>query len=89
MDQKFCQSCAMPMGTGDDFYGTEVNGSKSADYCQYCYKDGKFTFDGSMEEMIEICIPHMTENNPGMSAEQARQMMTQFFPTLKRWNSRS
>lgn len=85
MDQKFCQSCGMPMGDTDALYGTEQGGGKSADYCQYCYEEGKFTFQGSMEEMIGICVPPMVENNPGMTGEKARQMMAEFFPTLKRW----
>lgn len=35
MEQQFCQSCGMPMGTVD-LYGTETDGSKNADYCKYC-----------------------------------------------------
>lgn len=88
INQKFCQSCGMPMGDTDTLYGTEADGSKSADYCRYCYDKGEFTFSGTMEEMIEICVPPMVEHNPGMDAEQARQMMRQFFPSLKRWRAR-
>lgn len=86
-NQRFCQSCAMPMGDTEEHYGTEANGSKSTDYCYYCYENGAFTFNGTMAEMIEICIPPMVENNPGMSEEKARQMMEQFLPTLKRWRA--
>lgn len=88
MHQTFCQSCGMPMGETDALYGSEANGEKSKDFCSYCYENGAFTFHGSMEEMVEICVPHMVEGNPGMSAEQARNMMQQYFPTLKRWNGR-
>ena len=38
-----------------------------------------------MEEMIEICVPPMVQSNQGMTPEQAREMMRQFFPHLKRW----
>ncbi len=86
MEEKYCQCCAMPMGNTDEMYGTEKDGSKSADYCKYCYENGEFTFNGSMEEMIGICVPPMVENNPGMTQEQARDMMKKFFPMLKRWN---
>lgn len=86
MEEKYCQCCAMPMGNTDEMYGTEKDGSKSADYCKYCYENGEFTFNGSMEEMIEICVPPMVENNPGMTQEQARDMMKRFLPMLKRWN---
>lgn len=85
MEEKYCQSCAMPMGNTDALYGTESDGSKNGDYCKYCYENGDFTFHGSMEEMIEICVPHMVTNNSGMTAEAARQMLHGFFPMLKRW----
>lgn len=84
MEQKFCQCCGMPMDT-EALYGTETDGSKNADYCKYCYENGAFTFNGSMEEMIEICVPHMVESNPEMTADRARTMMREFFPMLKRW----
>lgn len=86
MNEKYCQSCGMPMGPTDEHYGTEQNGSKSPDYCTYCYQNGAFTFEGSVEEMIEICIPPMVEHNPGMTEQVAREMMTKFLPMLKRWH---
>lgn len=54
MEQKFCQSCGMPLT--DDVLGTNADGTKNEDYCMYCYTGGvtdpnycvlKFTaFDG-------------------------------------------
>ena len=73
------------MGATDEMYGTEQDGSKSADYCSYCYEGGKFTFDGSMEEMIDVCVAPMVEENPSMTEQQARESMRAFFPQLKRW----
>lgn len=87
MEEKYCQSCAMPMGATDEMYGTEKDGTKSADYCKYCYENGAFTFEGTMQEMVEICVPPMVENNPGMTETQAREMMQGFLPTLKRWKT--
>ena len=81
---KFCQSCGMPMLPGTE-YGTEADGSHSADYCNYCYKDGKFSGDMTMEEMIDFCTPFMVQSNSGMTAEQAKEQMFRFFPLLKRW----
>ena len=86
-NQKFCQSCGMPMGDTDEVYGLEASGDKSTDYCKYCYEKGEFTFAGGVDEMIEICIAPMVESNPGMGEEQARQMMRQFLPQLKRWKA--
>ncbi|WNY25428.1 zinc ribbon domain-containing protein [Methanolapillus millepedarum] len=85
MEEKYCQSCGMPMGKTDELYGTEKSGSKSKDYCLYCYESGQFTANVSMDEMIEICVPHMANADSGMTAEEARKMMQQFFPMLKRW----
>lgn len=86
MKEKFCQSCAMPMT--EELFGTEKNGSKNEDYCKYCYENGKFTADVTMDQMIEICVPHMLENNPEMTEEQARNMMNEFLPHLKRWKNK-
>ena len=38
---QFCQSCGMPLTRIEDC-GTNADGSTNFDYCQYCYKDGKF-----------------------------------------------
>lgn len=79
----YCQSCGMPFNT--DVLGTNSDGSKNNEYCTYCFKDGKFTADISMNEMIEFCIPHMVNANKDISEEKARNIMQQFFPNLKRW----
>jgi hypothetical protein len=86
MEEKYCQSCGMPMGETDENYGKETDGTKSKDYCKYCYENGEFTFNGSMEEMIEICVPHMASANPDMTEDKARNIMKEWFPTLKRWS---
>ena len=85
MEGKFCQSCGMPMGNTDEMYGTEKDGTKNKDYCTYCYADGAFTVDCSMEEMIDFCVKPMVENSPGMTEVEAKVMMQQMFPALKRW----
>lgn len=85
MNEQFCQSCGMPMGNTDELYGTEQKGSKSADYCKYCYENGTFTADCTMEEMLHFCVGPMVEHNPGMTEAAAREMMMKFFPMLKRW----
>lgn len=82
----FCQSCGMPLAADEDF-GTEQNGAKSADYCRYCYENGAFTTEETMEDMIESCLPHCSNNNPWPDEETARREMLAFFPTLKRWRN--
>ena len=38
---QFCQRCGMPLTRKEDC-GTNADGRTNYDYCQYCYKDGKF-----------------------------------------------
>lgn len=83
MEERYCQCCGMPMGDTKELYGTEKDGSRSVDYCKYCYEHGAFTSDCTMEEMIEFCVPMMEEMKP----EEARKMMQEFFPHLKRWKT--
>ena len=84
-EMKFCQSCAMPLGEDDTMYGTEKDGTKNPDYCSYCYADGDFTADITMDQMIDFCVKPMVEANPSMSQDEARKSMEEFFPKLKRW----
>ena len=72
-NQKFCQCCGMPMGDTDELYGTNADGSGNEEYCKYCFEKGEFTFHGTMEEMIEACVPNMAAANPDMSEEEARK----------------
>jgi hypothetical protein len=87
MQEKFCQSCAMPL-TDPETLGTNADGTKNGEYCKYCYENGEFTQKCTMDEMIEFCVPHMAAGNPGMSEDDARKSMRQFFPNLKRWKQK-
>ena len=87
MEQKFCQSCGMPLT--DEILGTNADGSKNEDYCIYCYKDGKFLQDCTMEEMIEHCAQFVDAVNEGLekpiTKEEYIGQMKAYFPQLKRW----
>jgi general stress protein 26 len=43
--------------------GTNADGSKNEDYCMYCYKDGQFLQDCTMDEMIEHCAQFFAETS--------------------------
>ena len=85
---QFCQSCGMPL-TSDDDCGTQADGSVQYDYCRYCYDHGRFTYDCTMEEMIERCSQFVDEVNKHLpqpiTREQYKEQMRQYFPMLKRW----
>ena len=87
MQEKFCESCGMPMGETDEMYGTESNGSKSLDYCKYCYDKGEFTNPGlSLEEQIEEVAAIMVKDF-GFSVEDAKEQCNEGIPKLKRWKT--
>ena len=73
------------MGETNEMYGTNADGSQNRDYCKYCYDKGAFTSNTTMEEMIEFCVPHMATPETGITADEARSRMREFFPKLKRW----
>jgi len=85
MENRVCQCCAMPLGETDELLGTEKDGSLNPEYCKYCYADGAFTFNGTMEEMIGFCVKPMVENCPGMTEAQAEATLREVFPKLKYW----
>jgi hypothetical protein len=81
-NMKFCQSCGMPL-TEEGQLGTNADGSRNQDYCNYCWKEGAFTWpQATMEQMIDHCAPMMAQSG---FTQEARQRMRQWFPTLKRW----
>lgn len=83
-EMKFCQSCSMPL-MNDEVQGTNRDGSKNEDYCLYCYKDGEFVGDSTMEEMIDFCAPICVKEGQYPDEETAKREMMKYFPHLKRW----
>ena len=86
-DQLICQSCAMPLAP--ETYGTHADGSPNHEYCIYCYKDGKFTADVTMDGMIEHNLEYLDmfnkDSGKQYTRDEAREEMRKFFPQLKRW----
>ena len=79
---QICQSCGMPMVKPEDF-GTDINGSKNEEYCTYCFQNGKFTLDATLEQMIEKLVT--MHDQMGMTEEEARKTANENLPKLKRW----
>lgn len=80
MKPKICQSCGMPIYLSEQL-GSDSMGLNVDDYCAFCYKEGEFTSDVTMEEMIELCSKYMND----MPKEQAILLLKKKYPTLKRW----
>lgn len=87
MNTDICQSCGMKMN--DEVYGKNADGSVNTEYCKYCYPNGSFSRDETMEEMIESNLNFLDEMNAesgrNLTPDEARAEMMKFFPTLKRW----
>ena len=83
-----CQSCGMALEQNCD-KGTESDGCKSEDYCVFCYQQGKFTQDITMEELIEHNLRDLDQWNKSaglhLTEQEARKGLMEFLPTLKRW----
>jgi len=80
----FCQSCAMPLEK-PNLFGTNADGTKSAEYCTYCFQNGKFTEPTiAMSQMIEKCVGIMRQRKI-MTVHQAKELMSRTIPMLKRW----
>ena len=62
METKYCQSCGMPLQKQEEL-GSNRDGSKNEEFCCYCYKDGAFTQDCTLEQMIEHCAQFVAEFN--------------------------
>ena len=86
MDKKICQSCGMPM-LEEKLYGENEDGSKNKDYCCYCYPNGAFSKEETIEEMTESCIPFMLKDGTCKNSNEARTVLMSILPSLKRWKS--
>lgn len=87
MEKNFCQSCGMPLT--DEILGTNADGSKNEEYCMYCFKEGAFTGNFTMEEMVEFCSQFVDQYNQDsgqhLTRDEYKEVLRQYYPTLKRW----
>lgn len=84
MPEHYCESCGMYL-TPDDC-GTDARGKKTDHYCKWCYEQGEYTYETTMEAMIEDCAPRLTENT-GMTLDEAVSLMGAVLPQLERWRA--
>jgi len=84
-DKTRCQSCGMPLEESFGNFGTESDGSASADYCTYCYQEGAFTKpEQTVDEIVASSIDFMTANL-GYSVEEASDLSNRVIRKLRRW----
>ena len=54
------------------------------DYCTWCYLDGSFTGEESLDAFIEHSAPYMAKA-AGISEDEAVSYLAVVLPTLGRW----
>jgi radical SAM superfamily enzyme len=80
--ENFCQSCSMPLDK-PEMMGTEKDGSKSKEYCTYCYQNGVFVNPNmKLEEMKTLVKEQMEKREIDTSIIN---MAVSSLPNLKRW----
>lgn len=82
-ENKYCQSCALPLAKDKQGGGTNSDGSRSNIYCSKCYKNGEYTQPNiTMEEMI-----YQVSNK--MKQLKVPSFLSNFYirkiPKLRRW----
>lgn len=82
--QTFCQSCSMPIDN-KELAGTEKDGSKSSEYCKYCYVNGAF-INPSMK-LDEMRMIVKTQMEKMKSPPEVIEMAVNILPSLKRWRN--
>ena len=85
MPERYCQSCGMIL-TPDDC-GTDATGAATDHYCKWCYDHGQYTYDTTMEAMIEDCAPRLAQNT-GLSLDEAVSLMGAVLPQLELFRER-
>ena len=83
MPEHYCQSCGM-MFTGPDQLGHDADGAENPDFCRWCYDGGAYTYETTMDEMIEDCAPRMAEAM-GWTVDESASLLGAVLPTLERW----
>ena len=84
--EKFCQSCAMPLK--EELLGTEKNGGRSQEYCNFCYLNGKFTNpDITYDEILKLGLEGLEKSG---NSKIKKWVFKKSYPSLlkktKRWS---
>ena len=85
-DKTRCQSCGMPLDyfQGKDNFGTNVDGTKSDEYCSMCFRDGRFAEPSlTVNDMLNKSVNHMVKALK-FTRERAKELSFEVIPKLKR-----
>lgn len=93
IEKRYCQSCGMPIGLDTEkLLGTNSDNSKNHEYCFYCLKDGEYTVDYTMQQMVDVWVKYTDKYNEYAATEytpdQLRILLNKRLPRLKRWRQK-
>jgi DNA gyrase inhibitor GyrI/AraC-like DNA-binding protein len=92
-EKQYCQSCGMPLRFDvEEYLGTNTDHSPSDEYCYYCLKDGEYTVDIPMSEMVDIWVKYTDKYNwysgTNYTPKELKTLLGKRLPTLKRWQQK-
>jgi len=75
----------MPMKKDPQGGGSNLDGSKSTEYCSFCFQNGAFTQpDFTAEDMQKFCTEKIAECG---APKFIAWLFTRGIPKLKRWSA--
>lgn len=84
-ENKFCQSCGIPMRKDPTHGGTNTDGSKNAVYCGYCFQNGGFTYKcNDVKAFQEHCRQMMVQDGHN---KLTAWLFTRGMKRLDRWKN--
>mgnify|MGYP001553286579 CR=1 FL=1 len=84
--ENFCQSCSLPLND-PELLGTQKDGSKSTEYCKYCFQNGAFTDPGMTVEQMASGIISRLEGDK--APEDIIETAVSRLHNLKRWKNKT
>lgn len=76
----------------EEYLGTNSDHSHSDEYCYYCLKDGEYTVDIPLGEMVDIWVKYTDKyngySNTNYTPQELRTLLNKRLPTLKRWRQK-
>ena len=82
----FCQACGMYL-TRDEDRAPLPDGTFAEDWCQWCGNEAANTEGMTVDDMIELCAPHMVESGAFATRDEAVSLLGAVLPQLKRWRT--
>lgn len=83
----------MPLDlTKVEYLGTNSDQTPSHEFCYYCLKDGEYTVDYSMQQMIDVWVKYTDKYNvyadTSYQPGELKEILCQRLPGLNRWKQK-